>query len=402
MISVELDLSPKLFITCLYVPPNCSNSYQQEVLNYLSTLDNDNNTILLGDFNIPEINWSTLNATSPFSHSFCNLTHSANFIQLITEPTHKLGNTLDLVLTNAPHRIQNLHIDNTLCSQHSDHFLISANVLNSSQNARSMGNNQYILLYSKADFASMEHFLDSASNAYISANLDNVEHAWSILKQMLTDGCDQFIPKFKVPLKPTPRWFNSNIRHLLNRTHTLRRIHKKKPTSNNYKKLLHMETCLQASIEASRDEYLQRIVSLFQATPKKLYEHLKQLSNSKFKPQFIVNNNTAVHDRRQMAEIFNEYFHSTFTTSDFILPHISQLPTLQVQLNDIQLDRSDVYEALSNLDTTKAVGCDSVHPSILKTCAATLLEPIFHLFSLCLRTSSIPLEWKLHKIKPTV
>ena len=101
-----------------------------------------------------------------------------------------------------------------------------------------------------------------------------------------------------------------------------------------------------------------------------------------------------------MAEIFNEYFHSTFTSSDFILPPTSQLPTPLVQLNNIQIDRSDIYEALSNLDKTKAVGCDLIHPSILKTCATTLLEPIFHLFTLCLRTSSIPLEWKLHKIKP--
>ena len=125
-ISIELDLSPKLLVTCLYIPPNCSDSYQQEVLNCLSSLNTDSNTILLGDFNTPDINWSTLNATSPFSHSICNLTHSANYIQLISNPTHKHGNILDLILTNAPHRIQNLHVDDTLCSQYSDHFLISA------------------------------------------------------------------------------------------------------------------------------------------------------------------------------------------------------------------------------------------------------------------------------------
>ena len=161
------------------------------------------------------------------------------------------------------------------------------NTLNSCQNTRPMRDTQYVLLYSRANFAGMECFLDTATNAYILANIDSVEHAWSVLKQMLTDGCEQFIPKFKVPAKPTPRWFNSNVRHLLNCTHTLRRLHKRKPTTNNYEKLQRMETCLRTSIEASRDEYLQRIVSQFQANPKKLYEYLKHLSNSKFKPQFI-------------------------------------------------------------------------------------------------------------------
>ena len=101
-----------------------------------------------------------------------------------------------------------------------------------------------------------------------------------------------------------------------------------------------------------------------------------------------------------MAEIFDHYFRSTSTTSDFILPHISQLPTPLTQPSTIEIDRFDVYEALINLDTTKAVGCDSIHSSILKNCTTTLLESIFHLFSICLHTSSIPLDWKLHKIIP--
>ena len=143
------------------------------------------------------------------------------------------------------------------------------------------------------------------------------KHGPSYLKWMLTDSCKKFIPKFKIPHKPTPR----------NCTQTLRRLYKRKPMPNNYTKLLHMESRLQASIQSSRNEYLQRLASLFQANPKILYEHLKQLSNSKFKPRFIVNNDTAIHDPKQMAEIFNHYFHSTFTTSDFSLPHISQLPT---------------------------------------------------------------------------
>ena len=212
---------------------------------------------------------------------------------------------LDLILTNAPHRIQNLHVDDTLCSQYSDHFLISANILNSCRSAHSTYSTQHILLYSKADFISMERFLDSATDAYLTAMLN--KHGPSYLKWMLTDSCKQFIPKFKIPHKPTPR----------NCTQTLRRLYKRKPMPNNYTKLLHMESRLQASIQSSRNEYLQRLASLFQANPKILYEHLKQLSNSKFKPRFIVNNDTAIHDPKQMAEIFSHYFHSTFTTSDF-------------------------------------------------------------------------------------
>ena len=63
MMSIELDVSPKLIIISIYIPPASSDSYQQEVLECISSLSTNNPTILLGDFNAPDINWSTLNAT---------------------------------------------------------------------------------------------------------------------------------------------------------------------------------------------------------------------------------------------------------------------------------------------------------------------------------------------------
>jgi len=55
---------------------------------------------------------------------------------------------------------------------------------------------------------------------------------------------------------------------------------------------------------------------------------------------------------------------------------------------------------LCSLDYTKSFGCDKIHPQVLKLCATSLLEPIHHIFQLCLSTSTLPREWKIHKIAP--
>lgn len=94
-IVVELHASPNLKIVCTYIPPNCNDEYQQEVLSSINSLNTECDTILLGDFNCPGINWSTLSATTPFSLSLCNLLYSKN---LVNQPTHFQGNTLDLIL----------------------------------------------------------------------------------------------------------------------------------------------------------------------------------------------------------------------------------------------------------------------------------------------------------------
>ena len=64
------------------------------------------------------------------------------------------------------------------------------------------------------------------------------------------------------------------------------------------------------------------------------------------------------------------------------------------------ITRSDIYEVLSNLDTTKARGSDNIHPLVLKNCSISLLEPILHLFTQCLKSGSLPSQWKIHKITP--
>ena len=58
MISFELELSPKLLIVCLYIPRNCSDEYQQDVLRNIQSLHTPNDVILLGDLNAPNVNWS--------------------------------------------------------------------------------------------------------------------------------------------------------------------------------------------------------------------------------------------------------------------------------------------------------------------------------------------------------
>ena len=121
---------------------------------------------------------------------------------------------------------------------------------------------------------------------------------------------------------------------------------------------------------------------LFSQPPRKLYDYLKQIYCSKFKPHFNLHNDVTIHDPTQIAEIFNHYFNSTFTTTQFTLTQVSKLPAPLFQLSSIEISRSDVFEVQISLDKTKAVGCDSIHLLILKPCAISLIEPFFHILFL--------------------
>ena len=63
----------------------------------------------------------------------------------------------------------------------------------------------------------------------------------------------------------------------------------------------------------------------------------------------------------------------------------------------VSIEESDVFKALSSIDTTKAKGINELSPLlVLKKCSLPLTSCITYLFNLSLSSSTIPTEWKIH------
>ncbi len=189
--------------------------------------------------------------------------------------------------------------------------------------------------------------------------------------------------------------------HCVKSTRNLRRKSRRRPAVSSKLNLLLSEIELQNALVTAKEHYIHRITSEFGQKSRKLYSHLRSLTSSKAKPDFIIINNRPIHDPKQIANTFNTFFHSTVSSpSDFILPDVSNLPTPCSQLNEIGITRTDVYTALCALDDTKAYGPDDIHPRILRECSLSLVDSVHSLFFSCLTSGQIPTEWKTHKITP--
>ena len=150
---------------------------------------------------------------------------------------------------------------------------------------------------------------------------------------------------------------------------------------------------------AIQSSYVNSLVHSLRSNPRALFKHLRQLMEKPSIAHVLTHNSTSVYSHAEKAELFHLHFNSVFTRSDFILPSVQEIPTPQDQLSKIVIDSSDVYNALSILDDSKAPGCD-INPYILRNCSAALISPLTHLFSLSLSFHLIPTEWKMHKICP--
>ena len=149
-----------------------------------------------------------------------------------------------------------------------------------------------------------------------------------------------------------------------------------------------------------RQTYIASLVDSFSTQPKKLYGYLRKLQIPSEPSMFINTSSELVTTVEDAAIAFNEFFHSTFTQSNYVLPAVDLLPSPHTQLCTIDIDDNDVYEALSILDTTKAMGTDNASPRVLKACACALCQPLTILFQACIRNCQLPEIWKVHKITP--
>ena len=134
---------------------------------------------------------------------------------------------LDLILTNAPHRISNIAVstDSTLNSYH---FLVTADIFSHSytNNTKPAGAGSYSLnapSYHRANLPALaDHLIDSLM-LYDSFSPHCLESSWSALRDAIILSTSIFVPSASISSKDSPCWFNASIRHQLNNVHSLRR-----------------------------------------------------------------------------------------------------------------------------------------------------------------------------------
>ena len=114
IIAVKL-FGPTTIITCVvYAPPNAGLNYYDQVTQYLHSITNNEKVLIVGDFNLPDINWASMTSSSESSSKFCDYVFEDNLTQLVFNPTHNKGNTLDLVLTNMEDQVSDLSVRTSL------------------------------------------------------------------------------------------------------------------------------------------------------------------------------------------------------------------------------------------------------------------------------------------------
>ncbi len=183
------------------------------------------NTIMVGDFNLPSIDWEHGTAAGR-AQEFLAAAEEKFMEQLVTFPTQVKGNTLDLVLTNAGELIESVAAEGRLGK--SDHEMISIQL--------SGGKQVPVAAIQKPDWgkANWEGIRTELAGIdwYTSLENENTESAWNIIKECIEKLTSKYVPARKIRPPNRPMWMTREISRAMDKK---RRLWRRRAPAEEYK-----------------------------------------------------------------------------------------------------------------------------------------------------------------------
>ena len=183
---------------CFYISPAVAASHKK-IKTLCSTIKSccatQHPSFVLGDFNLPLIDWTIPISHGGHSHEyFLDFCLDQSLHQLIHEPIHCDGNTLDLLLcdTFSSKLVNSVEVDAPFSST-CDHHLIFFSVLANSRTERIFSSKPN---FRKANYEAINSYLQTVDwRRYIFACNDSVENLYEFICAGLLYMIELYVPQ---------------------------------------------------------------------------------------------------------------------------------------------------------------------------------------------------------------
>jgi hypothetical protein len=216
-------------LTCflIYRPPNGTTENLSKLAELIRTADK--NTVFVGDFNLPGIDWATGHGrgteklvVEAAQDKFCE--------QMVDFSTHVKGNTLDLVLTTIPDRISEVRDEGRLGNSDHSSIVIEVKVGGEKQETTRQARPDW----ARADWSKMRE-IAGAWNWRDELRGTSAEAAWSKLRDKVECIVKSCVPERRMRNKNRPPWLTQEILREIRRRKRMWKRDKDKADKDEYR-----------------------------------------------------------------------------------------------------------------------------------------------------------------------
>ena len=407
-VHIKLQGNESLLLGCIYRSDSGSDENNIELLNLLRDVqkDSSSNICILGDFNLPNINWThctPINTNiNSYEFKFIECIRDAFLTQHIIHPTRSRGtnnpNVLDLVLTNEHKLISNIIYMSPLGK--SDHCVLLFEI-----NCR-IEFNKYVKKiknYNIGNYHGMRHDCSYIDWENILDPINDINEQWSMFTKILETLVDKHIPQKNITCNDNKHkgiTLDSETRKLIKRKDRLWTRYMETRETDKYLQYCKIRNKVRKMTRKNRKTLENKLAKDLKHNPKLFWKYYK--SKTKLKEGIGELNidpadpdSARTNSDREKANILANYFSSVFTQE----PNHIDIPALpkkrhETPMQKLEITRLDVYKMLKSLNINKSPGPDGIHPRILVELSDQIAIPLTIIFKNSLRTHTIPCEWK--------
>ncbi len=357
--------------------------------------------IIVGDFNLPNINWKQSTAKgSPESLanqflSFCLLN---GLDQKVLTPTRiknsQTKNILDLVLVSEMFLVSEVEVIPAFIESDHQQVVVLLGAIQSGPPP-----SHIIYDYFRADYNTMESILVSVPWDSVFASCKSVDEMYvcfaNILSQLLDNP--KLVPCRLVNYTKKHSW-PPHIRRLAKDKKFLH----EKFVSNGYSetdKVAYRSKC-KAYKMAIKELIRKRELSVLNSQKdNKFWSFVRSKLTCRPSIPTINNNGTLLFTNAAKADCFNNYFASVFTRDNSIPPPNRSVP-ISNRLSECSFAPESIYEILVNLPMKTSCGPDRFPPIFLRKLAVVLSYPLSLIFEKSFTSGEVPDLWKQANVTP--
>jgi hypothetical protein len=380
-----------LEIILAYRPPSSGTENGENLCNLLRTCGN--NTILIGDINMPGVDWSRGTADSR-GRDLLRTVQEEEMAQLVSFSTHIKGGMLDLIITNCPERVVNISEEGRLGK--SDHSVI---VFEVEDNIRNTIEEITGLNWRRADMVKMRQELGSVEWEELFDEQD-AEESWDIFRKILQETVDRNVPNFKNKRKSRPQWLTQEIVRKIREKKAAWSKTKYQPTGENRAAYERLAKNVAKVIRNAKRKCERELLREKDKNNRKFTKYIKSKTKARTTIGPLKGENGQLEaEDKQMANILNDFFVSVFTQENLeFIPEPAQEEATEMRMPSITKDK--IREKIQGLRVDSAPGPDGINPRLLKELGDSVLTPLEIIFKKSLTTGVVPLEWRQATVIP--
>jgi hypothetical protein len=239
VIELAIENSKTALLYTFYRPPDSGPDVFQHLNLSLQNTSESTCIVLIGDFNLPAIDWS-LDQPTPATNggqleeSFCDLVGDNFFQQFIKGTTHTGGNMLDLLLCNCPEIVKNI---STFSPEQlnfpTDHHIIEFQIQQTFCRAKPVSRN--VFAFNRGNFDDLRSNLIQEPFQAVFTN--NINECWIQWKNWFFNAVHKFIPTKTVKDTYSAPWIDGEVRLYIRKKYVALKKYRQCRTDHRKRKL---------------------------------------------------------------------------------------------------------------------------------------------------------------------